>query len=230
MKKIYLFLGIILVLGACSKDDIKTYGGDNYLQFMKVVTDSSVCSFLAYPNDNELEFPVEVEVIGLPSEGEREYKISVDQEKSTATIANYRLPEKFTMKPGKVRDTCQITFIKTAEISTVALRLFLKLKPTADFELGQTECRSAIIYVSNVVAKPNWWTDNVTRSYLGAYSDKKYRLFIQETGKADIDSDNIEELRYYTIIFKHYLQKKKDANEMVREDDGTEMTVALVVG
>ena len=48
MKKIYLFLGIILVLGACSKDDIKTYGGDNYLQFMKVVTDSSVCSFLAY--------------------------------------------------------------------------------------------------------------------------------------------------------------------------------------
>ena len=58
MRKIYLFLGIMLVLGACSKDDIKTYKGDNYLQFVKVVTDSSVCSFLAYPNDNELEFPV----------------------------------------------------------------------------------------------------------------------------------------------------------------------------
>ena len=206
MRKIYLLLGFILVLGACSKDDIKTYRGDNYLQFVKVVTDSSVCSFLAYPNDNELEFPVEVEVIGLPSDREQEYKISV------------------------VRDTCKITFVKTAEISTVALRLTLKLESTTDFLLGQTECRSAIIYVSNVVAKPNWWTDNVTRNYLGAYSDKKYRLFIQETGKADIDSDNIEELRYNTIIFKHYLQKKKDANEMVREDDGTEMTVALVVG
>ena len=71
MRKIYLFLVIMLVLGACSKDDIKTYKGDNYLQFVKVVTDSSVCSFLAYPNDNELEFPVEVEVIGLPSEGEQ---------------------------------------------------------------------------------------------------------------------------------------------------------------
>ena len=173
---------------------------------------------------------MEVEVIGLPSDREQEYKISVDQAKSAATIANYRLPDKFMMKPGKVRDTCKITFVKTAEISTVALRLTLKLEPTTDFLLGQTECRSAIIYVSNVVAKPNWWTDNVTRNYLGAYSDKKYRLFIQETGKADIDSDNIEELRYNTIIFKHYLQKKKDANEMVREDDGTEMTVALVVG
>ena len=177
-----------------------------------------------------MEFPVEVEVIGLPSEREQEYKISVDQEKSTATTANYRLPEKFTMKPGKVRDTCRIAFIKTEEISNVALRLYLKLEPTADFMLGQTECRSAIIYVSNVVAKPNWWTDKVTRDYLGKYSDKKYRLFIQETGKADIDSDNVEELRYYSIIFKHYLQKKKDANEMVRDDDGTEMTVALVVG
>ena len=43
---------------------MKRFDGDNYLQFVKVVTDSSVCSFLAYPNDNELEFPVEVEVIG----------------------------------------------------------------------------------------------------------------------------------------------------------------------
>ena len=163
MRKIYLFLGIMLVLGDCSKDAMKTYDGDNYLQFVKVVTDSSVCSFLAYPNDNELEFPVVVEVIGLPSEREHEYKISVDQEKSTATTANYRLPEKFTMKPGKVRDTCRIAFIKTEEISNVALRLYLKLEPTADFMLGQTECRSAIIYVSNVVAKPNWWTDKVTR-------------------------------------------------------------------
>ena len=154
----------------------------------------------------------------------------MEQSKSTATTANNRFPDKYTKKPGKVRDTSKIAFVKTAEISTVALRLTLKLEPTTDFLLGQTECRSAIIYVSNVVAKPNWWTDNVTRNYLGAYSDKKYRLFIQETGKADIDSDNIEELRYNTIIFKHYLQKKKDANEMVREDDGTEMTVALVVG
>ena len=72
MRKIYLLLGFILVLGACLKDDIKTYRGDNYLQFVKVVTDSSVCSFLAYPNDNELEFPVEVEVIGLPSDREQE--------------------------------------------------------------------------------------------------------------------------------------------------------------
>lgn len=81
-----------------------------------------------------------------------------------------------------------------------------------------------------MIAKPNWWTDNVTSYYLGVYSDKKYRLFIQETGKADIDSDNIEELRYYSIMFKHYLQKKKDADEMVREDDGTEMTVEIEVG
>ena len=57
MRKDIFVLGIMLVLGACSKDDIKTYKGDNYLQFVKVVTDSSVCSFLACPNDNELEFP-----------------------------------------------------------------------------------------------------------------------------------------------------------------------------
>ena len=230
MRKIYLFLGFMIVLGACSKDDIKTYSSHNYLQFVKLVTDSSVCSFLAYPNDNELEFPVVVEVIGIPSGQEVEYKITVDEENTSATTANYRLPDKFSIKSGKVCDTCKITFIKTPEISTTALKLMLRLEPTDHFQLGQTECREAIIYVSNVIAKPNWWTDNVTSYYLGVYSDKKYRLFIQETGKADIDSDNIEELRYYSIMFKHYLQKKKDADEMVREDDGTEMTVEIEVG
>lgn len=230
MKEMYLFLGIILVLGACSKDDIKKYDGNNYIKFVKEVTDSSVCSFLAYPHDNELAFPVEVEVIGLPSEGEREYKISVDQDNSTAMIANYRLPEKFTMKPGKVRDTCLITFVKTEEISKVALRLNLKLEPTADFMLGPTECRYAIIYVSNVMIRPEWWTDNVARIYLGKYSDEKYRLFIEVTGKAEIDIDDTDELRKCTIMLKHYLEKKKDEGTPVFEKDGTEMTVNLKVG
>lgn len=112
MRKIYLFLGFMIVLGACSKDDIKTYSSHNYLQFVKLVTDSSVCSFLAYPNDNELEFPVVVEVIGIPSGQEVEYKITVDEENTSATTANYRLPDKFSIKSGKASDTCKTHLLK----------------------------------------------------------------------------------------------------------------------
>lgn len=70
----------------------------------------------------------------------------------------------------------------------------------------------------------------MTGSYLGDYSDKKYTLFIQETGVADLDPNNADELRYYTIIFKNYLLREKDNNRTVREEDGTEMTVNLIGG
>ena len=134
------------------------------------------------------------------------------------------------MKAGCVVDTCWIKFKRTEEISQVAKRLVLQLVETSDFKLGQVDCRINIVYVSNVIAKPDWWTSTVTDSYLGDYSDKKYRLFIEQTGKVDLDPNDANELRYYSLIFKNYLLQEKDAGRMVMEEDGTEMTVELIAG
>ncbi|WP_294139418.1 DUF4843 domain-containing protein [uncultured Sanguibacteroides sp.] len=233
MKKIYTLLFVAGFWGmmlSCDRDDIMLYTAGDYIQFVKNLVDSSTCSFLAYPDDNQLLFPVVVEVVGKPSTEDRNYKIVVADEYTNATTANYDLPASFVMKAGKVIDTCWVTFKKTDEIATRALRLSLKLEVTPDFRLGQTDRLGNIIYVSNMIAKPDWWNSTVTNSYLGEYSDKKYRLFIQETGMADIDSDNTDELRYYTIIFKNYLLKEKDKGTPVKEENGMEMTVELIGG
>ncbi len=233
MKKIYTLLLVVVCFGmtlSCNMDDSMLYDSGDYIQFVKRLTDSSTCSFLAYPNDNQLRFPVVVEVIGKPSTQDRNYKITVADEYTNATTANYDLPASFVMKAGKVIDTCWVTFKKTNELKTKALRLALKLEATPHFRLGQTDCLGNILYVTNMVSKPDWWNSTVTNSYLGDYSDKKYTLFIQETGVADLNPDNADELRYYTIIFKNYLLREKDNNRTVREDDGTEMTVNLIGG
>jgi hypothetical protein len=234
MKKrlIYAVLvGLLCSTSACREDKIILYDDANYIQFTKYLVDSMTCSFLAYPDRNELLFPLVVEVIGFPSEQDREYKLSVLKEYTNAPEANYRLPDNFVMKAGKVIDTCYLTMIRTPQISTRAVRLSVRLEETPTFKVGQTNKAGAIIYISDVIAKPDWWTSTVTDSYLGDYSDKKYRLFIQETGVAEFDSTDILQLRIYTLILKNYLLQEKDAGRTVREDDNnTEMTVAYYGG
>jgi hypothetical protein len=134
------------------------------------------------------------------------------------------------MKAGKVIDTCWISTIKTPQIAQQAVRLTVRLEETSAFKVGQTDKSAAIIYISNVLMKPGWWTERVTDSYLGEYSDKKYRLFIEVTGEAEIDSSNIPELRDYTLMLKNYLQKEKDAGRTVYEENGKEMTVEYFGG
>ena len=231
MKKVYLLaITLFLIIWSCQRDDIMVYRDGNYVQFVKNLVDSSTCSFLAYPHDDQLDYPVLVEVIGLPAQRDRAYKIVVAEEFTSANSDTYILPTSFIMKAGVVLDTCWITFVKTPDISQLAKKLTIRLVETDDFMLGQSDCLGNIIYASNVIAKPDWWNSTVTNSYLGDYSDKKYRLFIQETGKADINPDDVNELRYYTIIFKNYLLKEKDGGYPVLEDDGTEMEVRLIGG
>jgi hypothetical protein len=68
-------------------------------------------------------------------------------------------------------------------------------------------------------------------SFLGRYSDKKYRLFMTVTGIGDMTGMEYYDKRYYTLLFKNWLRDEKAAGHTVYEDDNmTEMVVALIGG
>lgn len=229
--RIYVIILVALVMiTSCKRDDIMQYGGDTYLQFVRSYEDSSLFSFLALPNDDEALAPIPVELVGKPEDRDRTYKISVDPSTTTAPEANYSLPASFTLKANKVVDTAWITLKKTPAIAVAPVKLVLKLESGGDFKAGQTNHTVFILYISNVVARPDWWDDNVEGRFLGTYSDKKYKLFIQVTGLSDLTGMGQEQIRSYTILFKNYLLKEKDEGRTVYEDNGTEMTVALIGG
>ncbi len=233
MKKLrsyYIISAIIVIASSCRKDHIMLYEGDNYVQFTKSYKDSSLFSFLALPNDNQATTPLAIELIGKPENRDRVYKLAVVKEATTAPEANYSIPATFTLRANRTVDTAWITVKKTPEIATKPVRLVLKIDASEDFRVGQLDRSLSILYISNVIARPDWWDDTVEGRFLGDYSDKKYKLFIQVTGKSDIDASNLDEVRYYTIIFKNYLLREKDAGRTVYEDNGMEMTVALIGG
>jgi hypothetical protein len=233
MRKSRQFITIFClaaVLASCKKDQIITYHAGNYIQFSKGIDDSSSFSFLALPDSGEAKYPVSVELVGMPENRDRTYKISVRTDVSTATPDNYTLPATFTFGAGKVIDTAWITLRKTPEQAQNPVKLVLQLDSTADFAVGQTDYSIAIIYISNKISKPDWWNSTVEDQYLGTYSDKKYTLLIQVTGVATVDPTNIPLLTTLTLELKNFLLLQKDTGHTVYEDDGTEMTVAFIGG
>lgn len=232
MKKHFFYLPFLLlvVFSSCKKDEIMLYEGETYIQFSKSYNDSSLFSFLALPNDDQAQVPVVLELIGKPEKVDRTYKLSVIKDLTNAPEANYSFPETFTLKANRTIDTAWITVKKTPGIAVAPVKLVYKIDQTSDFKVGQTEYAVSILYISNIIARPDWWNGTVEGRFLGAYSDKKYTLFIEVTGRSDINSANTEELRYYTILFKNYLLREKDAGRTVYEASGTEMTTALLGG
>ena len=234
MKKylIYiLFLSLMWSIIGCSEDNIKLYSDKDYILFTKYIQDSTSFSFLAYPNVNEADYKLEVKLIGTPSDQDREYKISVMKDYTDAPEGTYILPERFVMKAGQVVDTCVIVFKKTLELSSVARRLTLRLEETKDFILGQTDRLVAIINVSNILFKPDWWNSTVDKTWLGDYSDLKYDLFIKvNDGKVNVNVNDANEIRTCTLKLKNYLKQMAENDETVYEKDGTEMQVAYIGG
>lgn len=232
MRKIYLLISVVLLVMAssCVEDKILTYDDANYVQFTKNIKDSTICSFLAFPDLTELRVPLSLELIGFPGQTDRKYRVEVVDSLTTSTAANFQVESEQTFRAGLVVDSCWITVKKTPGISTKPVRLVLRLVESGDFKVGQSEYSAAIVNISDLVSKPQWWNSNVTRYFLGDYSDKKYRLFIAVTGKTEIDVANEEELRYYTLLLKYHLLAEKEAGRTVYEDDGKEMTVAYLPG
>jgi hypothetical protein len=225
-----IILATLLCTQACKKDNIDVYAGETYVQFSRGYADSSLFSFLALPNSNEGTTPLAVELVGFPENRDRHFNVTVVKELSTAPEANYVLPKSFTLRANRTKDTVWMTLKKTPEIAIKPVKLVLKLEPTTDFKVGQSDHAALILYISNIVARPDWWDGSVEGSFLGEYSDKKYKLFIDVTGRSELDNTNEYEVRYYTTIFKNYLLREKDAGRTVYEDNGSEMTVAMIGG
>lgn len=223
-------LVLLALMPSCKKDDIMRYGSGNHIQFNKSYADSSMFSFLALPNEDEAQTPLVIELVGNPSDKDRQYKISVADELTTATSQHYSLPSTFTLKANQTTDTAWITVKKLPDLAVKPVRLVLKIESTDELQYGQIDYCVSILNISNVIARPDWWNQTVEWYYLGEYSDKKYSLFIQVTGLSEIDGNNVDQVRYYTMKLKNYLLQEKDAGRTVYEENGEEMSVEMIGG
>jgi hypothetical protein len=228
---IMLLAAALLGLSSCQEAEIPLYSGENYIQFVKNLTaDSTTVAFLMAPGATELDSFLIVKTTGLGYPLETPYKISVDRQFTTAVEGtHFKLPNRMVFKAAAMRDTLPITFYRTADMKTNAFRLVLRVEENDAFKPGQLQYQYKVFVVHDKIAQPDWWTTDVSNSYLGPYSDKKYQQFIDVTGIADLTGATPSELRVRALQLKYWLEEYKASNNGIpmTEVNGDEMIVPI---
>jgi hypothetical protein len=233
MKKIIFMTMVCIVTlsGGCKSDDIMTYEGAEYIQFARSFADSVTVTFLNAGGIPEYDYPVLVELVGNPASHDRTFSVEVLDDYTTATSVNYSMPSEFVLPAGAVDGTFAVKFINTPDLSAKELRLTLRIVSSEQLKAGETQNTLLVIRFSDMVKQPAWWDRTITDSFLGLYSEKKHRLFVEVTGVTDLTGANYYEQRSSTLIFKTWLREEAAAGRTVYEADGiTQMSVALIGG
>lgn len=223
LRHIFTVLAATALLISCDKEEIGTYNTLTSDRFLTFSSTSSDISFFRYPGQTVVEYPVVVESTGY-SEQDMEYKISVVKDSTTAESSDYSLPATFVMPQKCVADTFYVALNYSEKLDSEKMRLTLKIENNEYFKEGEAEYRMIDIWFHNNLIKPDWWTSSVTSYYLGAYSELKYKYFLQVV-KVDLDGADNSTIRHYALIFKAWLAEQAAAGNTITEADGTPMTV-----
>jgi len=213
---IILLTAIVFTLFAstgCEEQMLKTYDGDYFVQFEKTISDSTNVSFMFYPGRDYIDFPVVLELVGVASESNFNYRVVVDPEYTTASAQHYSVPAEQIFRAGRYIDTLYVRLNKTADLNQNQVRLVLRIESTSDLKVGKVEQSAAVIWMTNTLAKPLWWNSDIDSYYLGTYSNKKYELFIQVTGIFDLSGVDASLRRSYALQLKQYLSENPTLDE-----------------
>ncbi len=170
-----LVLTLALVLGACSADEDFYYNdvARAYLvgpEEWTVGSDSLTFSFVAYPSAvTEQTMMVEAQVMGPVSNTDRTVNISVDAEKTTASAAQYTVPQSVTVEAGQASVTFPVVLKRDASLASKAVRLCIKVAESADFAVGVNEKNHLTLIWNDILSRPKNWDD--LEEFFGTYSD-----------------------------------------------------------
>lgn len=186
--KIYAAIAMIAaaLLSSCREDTLKVYDGDNYVHFTPDGNDTPTAEYnFAYgetTRETEAEVPVEIRLWGYLPSSDFRCRVSVAEESTTASAADYELPEAAVFRAGRPADTLWIKVRRKPELLATSYRLSVKMDGAdGGHVVGPSSYSVVTVRVTDAItAMPAWW--NTTQA-LGEYSPMKYRVFNIYLGK-----------------------------------------------
>jgi len=202
-KLIYLHLLLaIMTLGACKKDNIKTYNDAssmNSIYFPLAETTNYINISFGYSKSTQTDSIVSIVVraIGSAQSVDRPYNLSIADSSTMKAGVDYEVVNKaLAIKAGTVADTLKIKLLRTTRIRTDSAFLYLDLKPNDNFTNSYlshqitTGGKIQTLYYTrlrikddDIAGPPPFWTVgnsyySYTAGYLGTYSTLKFQLLI----------------------------------------------------
>ena len=215
MKKIKSMILLLVVIGmfaACEND--KFYYQDEARVRIEgpyewaVGTDSLNFSFAVYPSSvQEQEMKMILYVMGEAASTDRTAKLEVDASRTTASAAQYILPETVTVPAGKLEVPFIITLKRSEDLTSQTVSLYLRVAESNDFKIGVVEQNHFCLKWNDILGKPKNWDTELTE-FFGEYSYVKYRFIIDTIGFGDFGNGMTwSELMNYQILMKTALDE-----------------------
>lgn len=207
-----LLLVVIGMFAACEND--KFYYQDEARVRIEgpyewaVGTDSLNFSFAVYPSSvQEQEMKMILYVMGEAASTDRTAKLEVDASRTTASAAQYILPETVTVPAGKLEVPFIITLKRSEDLTSQTVSLYLRVAESNDFKIGVVEQNHFCLKWNDVLGKPKNWDTELTE-FFGEYSYVKYRFIIDTIGFGEFGNGMTwSELMNYQIIMKTALDE-----------------------
>ena len=111
-----------------------------------------------------------------------------------------------TIPAGEVLTQIGIILIRDASLSSEKVRLRIRLKPTDDFELGESKYLERTITFSDMLEQPSNWAQRYMNSYFGTYSKTKHQLMMKVVN-GKVDEDWVDQA-YNSVSFRYYWRMK----------------------
>jgi hypothetical protein len=225
MKHLYLLLILFCWMAGCKKDAIDEYGERSYIYLANAAEDTSMMrpveySFAFNPGAGQDTVPLLVKLIGRLGDQDRPIAVTVDASQTTALTSDYTLPDPVLFRAGRPMDTIYLVLYNSDRLKTGKFKLRLVLNENEYFMPGPPNNSFVDVTFSDMIAKPDWWNDEVERNFLGVYSDTKYRLFIEATGISDMTDLSESEQRAYAVIFRDFLARGRENGEVYEDENG----------
>lgn len=222
MKKIARYVlggALALTLAACSNDQDFYYQDTARVRLVgpdiwTVGSDSLTFSFVTYPADTtEKVMMVDAVVMGPVADHDRTVTIAVDETRTTASAQQYAVPASVVIPAGKASAAFPVTLRRDASLQTKAVRLYLQVVASPDFQPGVNEENHLKLTWNDILSKPANW--DKLQEYFGDYSNTKYRFMIANAdGITEFDTDQLSwgQLMNLRIKFQNALQAYNDAH------------------
>lgn len=229
--KLYLAISALIALVACENDPFY-FNSEARLRIegpevWTLGTDSLEFSFANYSSTiTDTTFDVTVYVMGEASDADRTAEFEIDPALSTAETGMYFFPESVVIPAGSYSATLPVVVNRTEELQATQVSLYIQVKGNADFEVGVNEQNHLLLKWSDILSKPNNWSD--LEEFFGEYSLTKYRFIIDvlNTGSFDTDVLSWAQLKNFQIQLAEALRvyNLEHPGDPLTDEDGNLIT------
>lgn len=191
-----------LALSSCSEQspeefqDIKGVYFNNRTN-TNILQDSTDVTFV-YQKGDEMQVPVQIQLVGRPSEQPREIALAVSSDDAQEGV-DYVLPAKAEMPAGETTYQYVVTLKRTAALKVQKKHLKFTLQPNANFTLPVTQETTSngdvvttleygIVFSDQFTTAPKAWKKDL----LGAFTQQKFELAcsVLDLDPADFNDDS----------------------------------------